>query len=67
MSVQPWAQDPLICLRLAGWRDSRPSINGGHDEQSVLADGRADGAATTVLSKEPWQAAGRRPTCAERD
>jgi hypothetical protein len=23
------AQDPLICLRLAGWRDPRPSINGG--------------------------------------
>lgn len=29
----------------------------GHYEQSLLADGRTNGAASAVLSKESWQAA----------
>jgi hypothetical protein len=51
-------QDPLICLRLPSLRDSRPRANGGDDEQSLLADGRADGTAEAVFPEEPWQAQG---------
>ena len=47
--VQSQGQDPLICLKLPGLRDSNLRTDGGDDGQPVLADGRADDAASTFL------------------
>lgn len=55
----PWRQDPLFCLRAAGLCDSISRVDGGDDEQLIIADRGADGAAEAVLSKEPRQAARR--------
>lgn len=55
----PRARDPLIGLMPLPLRDAGPRAERGHDEQSLLADRRADGAAEAGPSREPWPAEGR--------
>ena len=50
-------QDPLIGLMLGCRHNSRTPMIWGTDEQFLLADRSADGATSTILSKEPGSSA----------